>query len=132
MNDFKRMSDEKLAIYIIDYIRRTDKLMQIVSDYMEGKTDRSATDFIHAEYRDLKLSIKDDAHYINLSENRAHSESLYNTYFVPSISEASAEGFSAPTNSTINSKMFSSLYDAHYKLTKYYSLKDWENIAYHD
>lgn len=130
MNDFKRMSDEELAIHIIDYIRRTDKLMQIVSDYMQGKSDRSAADFIHAEYKSLKLSIKDDAHYINLSGNRAYSGSLYDAYFAPSISEASAEGFAASTNSRIDSKMFSSLYDAHYKLTKYYSLEEWENIVY--
>lgn len=130
MNDFKRMADEELVMHIIDYIRRTDKLMQIVSDYMEGKTDRSAADFIHAEYKALKQSIKDDAHYINLSGNRTYIDSLYDSYFAPSISEASAEGFAAPTNSKIDSKMFSSLYDAHYKLTKYYTLKEWENIAY--
>lgn len=123
MNNFKRMSDEELAIHIIDYIRRTDKLMQIVSDYMQGKSDRSVADFIHAEYKSLKLSIKDDAHYINLSGNRAYSGPLYDAYFAPSISEAS-------TNSRIDSKMVSSLYDAHYKLTKYYNLEEWENIVY--
>lgn len=97
---------------------------------MQGKSDRSVADFIHAEYKSLKLSIKDDAHYINLSGNRAYSGSLYDAYFAPSISEASAEGFTASTNSRIDSKMVSSLYDAHYKLTKYYSLEEWENIVY--
>ena len=45
--------------------------------------------------------------------------------FSPSIREAMAEGFAVPVNAAVNFRMFSSVSDAHYKLTKYVSLEEW-------
>ena len=130
MNDFKRMSDEELAKYMVEYINRTERLSQTVSDYIQGKTGKGSMECIRAEYKALKQSIKDDAHYVNLIGNRTYTGSLYDAYFVPSISEAAAEGFSSAVNGRIDNRFVSSIYDAIYKLTKYYSLEEWENIAY--
>ena len=129
MNDFKRMSDKELAKHIIEYIYRLEKLMNITSDFLQEKTGKGSMEFIRAEYKSLKQSIKSDAHYVNLAGNRAYTNSLYDAYFAPSISEASAEGFTAATNSRIDNMFVSSIYDAHYKLTKFHSLKEWEDIA---
>ena len=129
MNDFKRMSDEELAKYIIEYIYRLEKLMDVTSDFLQGKTGMGSMEFIRAEYKSLKQSIKNDAHYVNLAGNRTYTSSLYDAYFVPSISEAAAEGFTAAINSRVDNMFVSSIYDAHYKLTKFHSLKEWEDIA---
>lgn len=130
MNDFKRMSDKELALHIVEYVKRIEKLMDTAWDFMQGKIDRSEIAFIREEYKSLKQSIRDDSRYVNLVGNRTYTDSLYDAFFAPSISEASAFGFKSATNSRIDSAFCDSLEEAHYKLTKYYSLEEWENIAY--
>ena len=48
--------------------------------------------------------------------------------FSPSVREAMAEGFTVPVNAAVNFRMFSSVADAHYKLTKYVSLEEWGDL----
>ena len=47
---------------------------------------------------------------------------------MPSIREAAAFGFDVPINNTINQRMYSAVEEAHYKMTKYYSLEEWGNL----
>ena len=51
---------------------------------------------------------------------------------MPSIREAAAFGFDVPINSTINQRMYGAVEEAHYKMTKYYSLEEWGNLFKQD
>ena len=53
---------------------------------------------------------------------------LYNAFFVPSIQEAAAFGFTERTGTDI-SELSSCVEEAHYKLTKYKSFEDWFDLA---
>ena len=132
MNDFKKMSDRELAMHMIDYIKRVENLMNVVGAYLEGASNNNEIYYIRKEYKSLKESIRNDAHYVDLCRNRKYDNEsrIYTAFFVPSIFETAAEGFRSHTNSKINHQFFSSIYDAYYKLTKYYNLEEWENIAY--
>ena len=68
--------------------------------------------------------MREDADYLDLVSNQEGSQ-LYMGYFSPSIREASAWGFTVPVNHRVDYQMFSAVTEAHYKLTKYYSLEQW-------
>lgn len=123
--DFKNLSDSELASIMVNQINRVEHLMQMIEGYLESKTHGSVpASNIKAEYKDLKDELRKDAKYLDLVRNHEGSK-LYMHYFSPSIQEASAWGFTVSTNSTINQAMHSAVEEAHYKLTKYYSLEEW-------
>lgn len=134
MTELKKMTDRELAARMVGYIERVQKLMDDVSLMLKKMPGREASykvDLIRDEYKRLKQKIKDDAHYLGLGRNERNDPGagLYNGFFDPSIREASAFGFMAPTNSRIDYKFYDALEEARYKLTKYYSLDEWKNIA---
>ena len=45
---------------------------------------------------------------------------------MPSIREAAVFGFDVPIK--INQRMYGAVEEAHYKMTKYYSLEEWGNL----
>ena len=128
-NDLKKMSDNELAQRMLNYIDQARTLMQCISDFLERKTPRPSRDKIVVAYKQLKEAIKTDAHYVDLVRNRASKSRVYTNIFICSIAEASAFGFTSPTNSQINHSLFSSVEVAHYKLTKYYSREKWSAVA---
>jgi len=131
MHDLKNMSDYELAQRVVNYVERLRTLMDDVSNVIDGprRIEAYELDRIKEEYKRLKEEIKSDAHYVRLSRNRTGEFDLYESIFVPSIREADAFGFTSPTNSRINQRFFSSIEEAHYKLTKYHGLDEWKRIA---
>ncbi len=131
MDELKKMSDKDLSIRMVNYIERVQKLMDSVSEIMNGKGTKMLIDSIHYEYKAIKQEINDDAHYLYLNMNRRNDEDseLYNRFFKPSISEAAAFGFTSSTNSRIDFKFYNSLEEARYKLNKFYPLEKWKEIA---
>ena len=131
MHDLKNMSDYELAQRVVNYVERLRTLMDDVSNVLDGprRIEAYELDRIKEEYKRLKEEIKSDAHYVRLSRNRTGEFDLYESIFVPSIREADAFGFTSPTNSRINQRFFSSIEEAHYKLTKYHGLDEWKRIA---
>lgn len=131
MMELKRMDDPELAQRMVDYIERLEKLMDEVSGILNSRrrSESYVIDAIHNTYKELKEEIKADAHYVSLSRNEDYGNILYSAFFAPSVREASAFGFTAPTNSSINQKFFSSIEEAHYKMTKYHGLDAWRRIA---
>lgn len=125
----REMSDEQLAERIVDYVIRCEILS---SDIGKALEDHSP-DFgghehrIREEYKKLKAEIREDAHEIRL-RNTGDESALYLGFFAPSIREADAFGFQAPINHKIDQSMISSVEDARYKLTKYKSLKRWQEL----
>lgn len=126
--DFKRMADSELANVMVNYIVRIEKLLDIIESYLEKNNSVSA-EKIKRTYAELKNELRGVAHYLRLERNYEGS-SLYMGVFAPSIREAAAFGFDVPINSTINQGMHSAVEEAHYKLTKYYSLEEWRNLIY--
>lgn len=124
--DFKIMTDSELANIMVNYIGRIESLLDIIGKYLEGN-DNIPAGKIKRIYADLKEELREDAHYLRLERNREGS-SLYMGAFVPSIREAAAFGFNVSINSAINQRMYSAVEEAHYKLTKYYSLEEWGNL----
>lgn len=124
--DFRTMSDSELASVMVNYINRVSHLQDIIGRYLEGYDNISAEQ-IQKCYTELKNEIHKDAHYLGLVRNHDGS-SLYMGAFSPSIREASAFGFTTPINSGINQSMYSSVEEAHYKLTKYYTLEEWGSL----
>lgn len=124
--DFKIMTDSELAKIMVNYIGRIESLLDIIGRYLEGN-DNIPVGNIKRIYADLKEELREDDHYLRLERNRDGS-SLYMRAFVPSIREAAAFGFNVSINSTINQRMYSAVEEAHYKMTKYYSLEEWGNL----
>lgn len=126
--DFKNMTDSELASIMVNYINRVAHLRDLVARYLDG-FDRGSIDInnIRILYRQLKNQLRLDAEYLDLVRNYSGSD-LYMYYFRPSIREASAFDFTVPVNRTINQQFYGSVADAHYKLTKYYSLEKWGQL----
>lgn len=124
--DFKKMTDSELAKVMINYIRRVGHLQDVIGRYLQGNDCISASR-IKDEYVHLKEELRKDAHYLSLKQNSKGSD-LYMGAFEPSISEAAAFGFTVPVNASVNQKMFNAVAEAHYKLTKYHSLEEWERL----
>ena len=126
--DYKNMTDSVLATIMVNYINRVKHLKDIIGRYLD-RTDNGSIhlDRIKVEYRELKNELRKTADYLWLERNRKGS-ALYMRAFSPSIREAMAEGFRVPVNAIVNFKMFTSVADAHYKLTKYVSLEEWGEL----
>lgn len=131
MTELKRMTDQELAARIADYVERLEKLMDQVSDVLHTKSlvGPYQIEAIRDEYKRLKEELKEDAHYVDLVRNKKRGNNLYNAIFTPSIQEASAWGFTSSTNSKINQAFYSSVEEAHYKLTKHFSYEKWKAMA---
>lgn len=126
--DFKNMSDAELASVMVNYINRVAHLKDLVGRYIDG-TDggNMPADRIRDLYKQLKDELREDAKYLDLVRNY-NGSTLYMRAFRPSIREAAAFGFTVPVNRAINQQFFGSVADAHYKLTKFYSLEEWGNM----
>ncbi len=124
--DYKTMSDSELAKVMVDYIERVNKLYDLIGAYLTNRESRSVV-LIRESYKQLKNELREVYHYLDLTCNRKGSE-LYKNAFTKSIREAVAYGFTAPVNATINSAFCSSVGEAHYRLKKYHSLEEWENM----
>lgn len=124
----KYMTDAQLASLMVNYINRVDHLRGMIGRYL-NRADHGniCADQIKAMYRELKNELRETADYLWLERNRKGSV-LYMSAFSPSIREAMAEGFSASVNAAVNFRMFSSVADARYKLTKYISLEKWREL----
>lgn len=126
--DYKNMSDSELAKVMVNYINRTAHLKKLIANHMDGSDGGSVSvDKIKEEYAQLKKEIRDDADYLYLVKNR-DNRPIYMGAFSPSIREAAAFGFMVKINHRVDQEMFNSVAEAHYKLTKYYSLEEWGNL----
>ncbi len=126
--EFKNMIESELAEVMVNYINRVGHLKNIIARYIDGSDNGNIPAYrIRMEYKQLKEELRADAHYLDLARNR-NDNYLYMHVFAPSIREASACGFTVPSNSLINYAMFSAVSDAYYKLTKHYSLEQWEDL----
>lgn len=125
--DFKIMTDSELAYVMVNYIRRIENLLDIIEKYFDGNNSVS-TEEIKRAYASLKSELREDANYVKLERN-SDGSLLYMNVFSPSIREAAAFGFNVAKNSAVNQMMYSAVEEAHYKLTKYYSLVEWEDLV---
>lgn len=126
--DYKKMTDAELASVMVNYINRVTHLRRLISNYLDG-TDRGniLAEKIKEEYARLKKELREDADYLYLVRNR-DDRPLYMGAFSPSIREAAAFGFTVPINHRVDSEMFNAVAEAHYKLTKYYTLEQWGKL----
>ena len=123
--EYKYMTDAELASIMVSYITRADHLRDMIGRYLDRADHGNIrADQIKAAYRELKNELRETADYLWLERNRKGSV-LYMSAFSPSVREAMAEGFTVPVNAAVNYRMYSSVDDAHYKLTKYVSLEEW-------
>lgn len=126
--DYKRLSDSELASIMVNYINRVGHLKELIAGYIDNTNHGNIKpDRIKDEYKRLKAEMREDADYLDLVRNQEGSQ-LYMGYFSPSIREASAWGFTVPVNHRVNYQMYSAVAEAHYKLTKYYSLEQWGSL----
>ena len=127
--EYKKMSDKELAAIMVHYITQVKQLKDSVGDYLKSTRHKKADAVqIKNTYCELKTELRQIEHYLTLNCNRDGS-ALYMGFFSPIIQEAVAYGFLAPINSSVNQKMYSSVSEAHYKLTKNRSLEQWEELA---
>ena len=126
--EYKYMTDAELASIMVSYITRVDHLRDMIGRYLDRADHGNIrADQIKTAYRELKNELRETADYLWLERNRKGS-TLYMSAFSPSVREAKAEGFTVPVNAAVNFRMFSSVADAHYKLTKYVSLEEWGDL----
>ena len=124
--ELKLMSDQELARRMVNYIERLERLYKEISNFIERK-DADAG-YIRCEYAALKAAIRSDADYVNKQRNREGSD-LYMGNFVPYIEEADAFGFTVRVNGKIDFSMYSAVKEAHYRLTKGWTLEQWQKAA---
>ena len=126
--EYKYMTDAELASIMVSYITRVDHLRDMIGRYLDRADHGNIrADQIKTAYRELKNELRETADYLWLERNRKGSV-LYMSAFSPSVREAMAEGFTVPVNAAVNFRMFSSVADAHYKLTEYVSLEEWGEL----
>ena len=113
MVELKTMNDIELSLHVLKYIERLEQLIDLYSKYQKGDYDLSPV--IYDNYKRLKSEVKNDAHYFGLVVNNKGRAKHYND-FSSAVREAAAFGFMASTNSKINSKFFSAIEEARYKL----------------
>ena len=123
------MNNQEVAKRMYDYIVRINNLMDRLSKVLNNQSNKLEIEFIKEEYKDLKQSIKEDAHYISLSKNKIRDESILQTRFCWAVQEASAWGVKSSTNSKVDRKMWRSLEEARYKLTKSTSEEKWKELS---
>ncbi len=124
--DFCNMDDDELARVMCNYIMRMNHLLDMIDAYLEGNRNISDLD-IRKEYANLKDELNCDYAYVDKMANRRGSD-LYMNFFVPSIKGAAACGFMERANGRVSQKMHSAVDEAIYRMTKYYSLEEWEKI----
>ena len=115
MDELKFMSDCELAQRIQEYRNRLYILMSEISKFLSDGT--GIRENILDEYKYLKDAVKADANYVDLVTNHNGRANHYRD-ISRALGEAAAWGFTAPTNSAINRKLFSSIEEAHYKIGK--------------
>lgn len=126
--EYKYMTDSELALIMVNYINRIEHLRNLIGTYLDSVDSRCIQPIqIKEIYKQLKYELRDDYKYLDLSRNKQGSR-IYMHYFSPSIREAYAWGFTVPVNGSVNFAMFSAVSEAHYKLTKYYSLEEWGQL----
>lgn len=126
--DFKNMSDSDLAAVMVNYIGRIEHLADLISKYIQDvNREYIHEERIREEYKLLKYELRKDADYLGLARNRDGSQ-LYKYAFSHSIREAAAWGFAVPVSHRIDQRMYGSVSDARYKLTKYYTLEQWGEL----
>ena len=123
------LSDIEIAQRMADYIKRVNRLMDKISPYLNSYKRCNEKDLILTEYKLLKDSIREDAHWLSVQRNECEDDSILQNQFRWSIPEAAAFGFTASTNSKIDYKLYDSLAEAEYKLTKFVSLEEWGKLA---
>jgi len=126
--EYKNMNDSELAKVMVDFINRTEKLKDNIAQHIDRQLDTNVPlESIKNDYTQLKKELREAAKYLRLQRNKQGSL-LYEGFFMPSIIEADAEGFMAPINHPVDFEMFSAVSTAHYKLTKYKEVKEWERV----
>lgn len=126
--DYCRMQDHELALIMVNHINRVSHLCCLLAGYLDSIDHSSITpDQLKREYQSLKNELRDDSRQVSLLRNQSGSRE-YMRFFVPSIREAAAYGFTVPANSAINQRMFSAVAEAEYRLTKYHSLEEWSAL----
>ena len=126
--EFKSMNNSELASVMVNYITRVAHLERMIGNYLESADQCSIPERrIKDEYAKLKNELREDAYYLSLIRNRSNGI-LYMGAFSPSIREAAAFGFRVPINHRVDFKMFTTVSDAHYRLTKYKDLEEWGEL----
>jgi len=82
---------------------------------------------IKDEYRDLKNEIKEESNYLSKEKNNITDISEEHNCYYWSIMEASAFGFNSRIDSTIDQRLYYSVEEVSYKLTKYYDAIEWKS-----
>ena len=126
--DYKYLTDSELASVMVSYINRVGHLKDLIGTYLDSADHgRIQPTQIKELYKQLKNELREDDNYLDLVRNR-NGNQIYMYYFSPSIREAFAWGFTVPVNAAVTFAMFSAVSEAHYKLTKYYSLEEWGSL----
>ncbi|NLK74172.1 MAG: hypothetical protein GX288_02645 [Clostridiales bacterium] len=126
MVDLKVLSKRDLSNRMCNYIERVENLKNIIIDLLNNY-DPKNIDKIRDEYRNLKNEIKEEANYLGKEKNKIVDISEVHNCYYWSIMEASAYGFNSRINSTIDQRLYFSVEEVYYKLTKYYDAIEWKN-----
>jgi len=115
MNDLNMLNDKELAVLIVSYIGRIDKLQNEISLYIRrAKRDKRHEEVIREEYKTIKYELRRYAHSSSLSKNRENyaSFSIKKRTFIEYIEKAATKGFTIPCNRKIDLRFHSSVDDA--------------------
>ena len=102
------------AMKLFDYQNETDILMNMIS-----KKENEI--IVRSKYAELKQAIKNERKIIDTVRFKKTKSKFLKQYYIDSILEASAYGFSSKVNACINQNFYNSVEEANYKLTKYIS-----------
>lgn len=124
-------SERELAGYMLEYIHRIEQLQSELEPILhhEIEVDVNLDKRIRGEYQSLEEQIREDARRMKMRGHREPGRcSLYREVFVLSILEAADHGFSASWNGELDYNYWGGLEEARYRLTKYDSKREWEDL----
>ena len=120
-----KYSDNELREMLITFIEDANRIMCKIENEIDPLE-------IKEDYKNLKKKVKDEAHRVDLQDNRKNATEFEKRYYTPAVQGASAWGFTVSTNSKVNKDMYRAVEEAHYKLSKYISLEELKKMEFSD
>lgn len=124
-----KFTPEELARRMVGYIDATDSLIMRAEYFMGGVCPEKELEQIRKDYKKLKASIRADAQYAVHNKHSALGCAVYESRFMPSVTQAAAWGYDAPDDCFADKTLVACLKAGRKKLTAEFSEDYWRILA---
>ncbi len=124
-----KLTPEQLARRMVSYIDATDSLILRAEYFMGGDCPERELAQIRKDYAKLKAAIRADAGYAVHNKHSGVGCAVYESRFLPSVTQAAAWGYDAPDDCLADKTLIDCLKAGRKKLTAEFSEDYWRILA---